>query len=85
MLLLTNFQGFCAKMCLQPFAWGGGLSEKFTGGEGVVTQVICGYLPCSNKKKGSGTCINSIVGISSTISMISRAPENGFTTTSCDR
>jgi hypothetical protein len=28
---------------------------KFTGGEGVVTQVICGYLPCSNMKKDSGT------------------------------
>jgi hypothetical protein len=24
---------------------------KFTGGEGVVTQVICSYSPCSNKKK----------------------------------
>jgi hypothetical protein len=28
---------------------------KFTGGEGVVTRVICGYSPCSNKKKDSGT------------------------------
>jgi hypothetical protein len=28
---------------------------KFTGGEGVVTRVICGYWPCSNKKKDSGT------------------------------
>jgi hypothetical protein len=28
---------------------------KFTGGEGVMTQVICGYSPCSNKKKDSGT------------------------------
>ncbi len=28
---------------------------KFTGGEGVVTQVICGYSPCPNKKKDSGT------------------------------
>ncbi len=27
---------------------------KFTGREGVVTQVICGYSPCSNKKKDSG-------------------------------
>ncbi len=27
---------------------------KFTGGEGVVTQVICGYSPCSNKKRDSG-------------------------------
>jgi hypothetical protein len=28
---------------------------KFSGGNGVVTQVICGYSPCSNKKKDSGT------------------------------
>ncbi len=28
---------------------------KFTGGDGVVTRVICGYSPCSNKKKDSGT------------------------------
>ncbi len=28
---------------------------KFTGGEGGVTRVICGYSPCSNKKKDSGT------------------------------
>jgi hypothetical protein len=28
---------------------------KFTGGEGCVTRVICGYLPCSNKVKDSGT------------------------------
>ena len=28
---------------------------KFTGGKGVVTRVICGYLPYSNKKKDSGT------------------------------
>jgi hypothetical protein len=28
---------------------------KFAGGEGVVTQLICGYLPCSNKKKDLGT------------------------------
>ena len=27
---------------------------KFTGGDGVVTRVICGYLPCSIKKKDSG-------------------------------
>ena len=28
---------------------------KFTGGDGVVTRVICSYSPCSNKKKDSGT------------------------------
>jgi hypothetical protein len=28
---------------------------KFTGRDGVVTRVICGYSPCSNKKKDSGT------------------------------
>jgi hypothetical protein len=28
---------------------------KFKGGDGVVTRVICGYSPCSNKKKDSGT------------------------------
>jgi hypothetical protein len=28
---------------------------KFTGGDGVVTRVICRYSPCSNKKKDSGT------------------------------
>jgi hypothetical protein len=28
---------------------------KFSGGDGVVTWVICGYSPCSNKKKDSGT------------------------------
>jgi hypothetical protein len=28
---------------------------KFTGGEAVVSQVICGYSLCSNKKKDSGT------------------------------
>ncbi len=28
---------------------------KFSGGNGVVTQVICGYSSCSNKKKDSGT------------------------------
>ncbi len=28
---------------------------KFSGGNEVVTQVICGYSPCSNKKKDSGT------------------------------
>jgi hypothetical protein len=28
---------------------------KFSGGNGVVTQVICSYSPCSNKKKDSGT------------------------------
>jgi hypothetical protein len=28
---------------------------KFTGGDGIVTRVICGYSPCSNKKKDLGT------------------------------
>jgi hypothetical protein len=28
---------------------------KFTGGDGVAKRVICSYLPCSNKKKDSGT------------------------------
>ncbi len=28
---------------------------KYTEGDGVVTRVICGYSPCSNKKKDSGT------------------------------
>ena len=28
---------------------------KFTGGNGVVTQVIWSYSPCSNKKNDSGT------------------------------
>ncbi len=28
---------------------------KFSGGDGVVTQGVCSYSPCSNKKKDSGT------------------------------
>jgi hypothetical protein len=28
---------------------------KYTGGDGVATRVNCGYSPCSNKKKDSGT------------------------------
>jgi hypothetical protein len=28
---------------------------KFTGGDGVVTRVICSYSPCSNKTKDPGT------------------------------
>ena len=45
---------------LEGSGWGNlGLGQwtfmKFMGGEGVVTQVTCGYLPCSNKKKDLGT------------------------------
>ncbi len=28
---------------------------KFSGNDNIITRVICGYSPCANKKKDSGT------------------------------
>ena len=28
---------------------------RFTGEDRIVTRIICGYAPCANKKKNSGT------------------------------